>query len=370
MNPRTPILVVGHGVSATGFSRVLQGLLTQLVKDFEVHHLAPNYVGQAPELPWTLHANPSPIDRSGVSHLTNLVERIRPEFVLVLQDLWALPTYLKALRPYRKNLGVIAYCPVDNRILNAKSLAWLPRVNKLVLYTRFAERAVASCLDELRLEDPDFPQVDLAVIPHGNCTDLFYPLPDRDIETPAPQRRAAARHLLFPDRTFPEDSFVVLNASRNQPRKRIDITLEGFARFVRDKPERVYLYLHMGMREIGWDVFGLAHRLGIQDRLLVTTRSRDHPSVSVERLNLIYNACDVGVNTTCGEGWGLASFEHAATGAAQIVPRHSSCAELWADSAVMLEPVAAGRMGLNLEASIVSPEDLADCARAALHGPR
>ncbi|HEX8187172.1 MAG TPA: hypothetical protein VF586_02405, partial [Pyrinomonadaceae bacterium] len=38
------------------------------------------------------------------------------------------------------------------------------------------------------------------------------------------------------------------------------------------------------------------------------------------------------------EGWGLPSFEHAATGAAQVVPRHSACAELWEGSGVLVEP--------------------------------
>ena len=39
----------------------------------------------------------------------------------------------------------------------------------------------------------------------------------------------------------------------------------------------------------------------------------------------------MGVNTSQKEGWGLVSFEHAATGGAQIVPRHTACAELWDD---------------------------------------
>jgi D-inositol-3-phosphate glycosyltransferase len=42
--------------------------------------------------------------------------------------------------------------------------------------------------------------------------------------------------------------------------------------------------------------------------------------VDDRQLNLLRNACDVGINTSMGEGWGLAGFEHGATGAAQIVP--------------------------------------------------
>jgi hypothetical protein len=55
-------------------------------------------------------------------------------------------------------------------------------------------------------------------------------------------------------------------------------------------------------------------------------------------LNLLYNACDVGINTSMGEGLGLVSFEHGAAGAAQIVPAHSACAELWDKRAEMIQP--------------------------------
>jgi glycosyltransferase involved in cell wall biosynthesis len=36
-------------------------------------------------------------------------------------------------------------------------------------------------------------------------------------------------------------------------------------------------------------------------------------------INNMYNACDVGINTCLGEGFGLCNFEHASLGAAQVV---------------------------------------------------
>jgi hypothetical protein len=49
----------------------------------------------------------------------------------------------------------------------------------------------------------------------------------------------------------------------------------------------------------------------------------------IDKLNLVYNTCDVGVNTCIGEGWGLVNFEHAATRTAQIVPDHTSLKEIF-----------------------------------------
>jgi len=61
----------------------------------------------------------------------------------------------------------------------------------------------------------------------------------------------------------------------------------------------------------------------------MTTQTEGPPNVSVDTLNTIYNACDVGVNTCKGEGWGLVNFEHAACGVPQVVPDHTSCKEIF-----------------------------------------
>src|SRR5205085_11032699 len=124
-----------------------------------------------------------------------------------------------------------------------------------------------------------------------------------------------------------------LNANRNQRRKRVDVTMRAFARFASARP-RALLYLHMGMRDLGCDVLALARSLGIEDRVITTTAAAAHPHVPDEVLSLIYNACEVGVNSAVAEGFGLVSFEHAAAGAAQLVPAGGACAELWDGAAL------------------------------------
>jgi glycosyltransferase involved in cell wall biosynthesis len=139
--------------------------------------------------------------------------------------------------------------------------------------------------------------------------------------------------------------------------------MRGFAQFARSRPD-AWLYLHMGMRDLGVDVLEMAASLGIADRLLVTTSGADRPVVPDERLNLIYNACDVGVNTAAAEGWGLVSFEHAATGAAQVVPGHGASEELWRDVALLL-PTSVDDRGRQ----VAAPSAVAD-ALARLYDDR
>jgi len=156
------------------------------------------------------------------------------------------------------------------------------------------------------------------------------------------------------------EAFIVLNANRNMPRKRIDLTMQGFAQFARDKPANVKLYLHMATEDSGWNVLILARRYGIFDRLIMTQADNRRPQFSDEQLNLLYNACDVGITTTTGEGWGMVSFEHAATRAAQIVPRHTSLADLWKGAAEFIEPAFELTYPGNLtEAHLVTPQAVA-----------
>jgi glycosyltransferase involved in cell wall biosynthesis len=126
----------------------------------------------------------------------------------------------------------------------------------------------------------------------------------------------------------------------------------------------------MGMRDLGCDVLGLADELGIADRLITTTRSAAHPHVPDAQLNLIYNACDVGLNTAAAEGFGLVSLEHAAAGAAQVVPDRGACAELWGGAGVLASPAAvAGALGRLHDDPLLLEEVSAQCyARATAPG--
>ncbi len=116
----------------------------------------------------------------------------------------------------------------------------------------------------------------------------------------------------------------------------------------------------MGLQDIGWNVLELAQRYGISDRLLLTYPEGNIPDFDATKLNQVYQACDVGLNTSTGEGWGLVCFEHAATGAAQVMTAHDAARELWGDAALCIEPIAQlwNPDDLSLEA-LVSPQDVA-----------
>ena len=362
------ILIIGDAVARTGFARVIRSIFSPLQGDFDLHQLATRYDGQPHDYPWHLYPAGKGKSVYGYDQIVPLIEQIKPAIAFLLYDIPFQVPYLEQLRKASTLPKIVMYAPVEAGPIAPEILQRLEGVSRYVLFTDYGRSEIAASLARVRAQQPDFQFPELEVIPHGVDTDRFYPLGDDNGEIPA--RRLAARRAMKFDDDEHLSAFIVLNANRNMPRKRIDLTMQGFAEFARDKPANVKLYLHMATEDTGWNVAILAKRYGIYDRLMMTRADNVRPQFSDEQLNLLYNACDVGINTTTGEGWGMVSFEHAATRAAQIVPRHTSLVELWSGAAEFIEPVMKLTYPGNLtEGHIVTPQRVA-AALERLYGDR
>ena len=344
-NPPSPILVVGSYVPGSGFARVMSHVIAGIRSVYAVHYFGIDHDGP-PRLDCGVQVHPgggTPADPHGLQRLRDLVTAVRPRLVFILHDLRFQVRYLSALEPFLGELKVVTYTPLDGEILSWRELHPLRFVDHCVFYTRHGQQGVGRFLADWQENEGPARAPAFTIIPHGVDTSTFHPWPGSVADHFAGDGRLRAKQAVFPEEKDLADSFIVLNANRPALRKRIDLTLAGFARFARGKPANVKLYLHH-TKMTPWlqaQLLEAAAHLGIRDRVLVNPIVDGKSEVDDERLNLIYNACDVGVNTTMGEGWGLVSFEHAATGAPQIVPRHTACAELWEGAAAFLESVAA-----------------------------
>jgi len=344
------ILITGDAVAPTGFARVIRSIFEPLREHYELHQLATRYNGGPHNYPWTLHPTGKGEDRYGFDRIAPLIAEIQPRIVFLLYDIPFQAPYLERLRKAVPPPKIVFYSPVEAGPIAPEIMQRLGGISRYVVFTEYGRREIEAALRSVREDDPAFQFPELDVIPHGVATEKFFPLPDK----------AEARQRMKLDDAEHRDAFIVLNANRNMPRKRIDLTMQGFALFAKDKPANVKLYLHMATEDTGWNVLILAKRYGIFDRLIMTQADNSRPTFSDEQINYLYNACDVGINTTTGEGWGMPSFEHAATRAAQIVPRHTSLADLWKDAAEFIDPVMTLTYPGNLtHAHLVTPEGVA-----------
>lgn len=355
---RKRILWIGDAVAATGFARVNHSIIKHLDYrydggEYEIHHLGINY-----------HGDPHPYKHSiypattiftphqlGFKRIKTLYKGLKPDMVFILNDVWTFQKYFQLLPDDAK---IVVYFPIDAIPLQFN---WFePMIKRhdegnlaLTAYTKFGKAAVkAAC-----------PGLDVTAIPHGIDKDKFYPV-DMD---------EARVHLAG----LKGDEWAILNLNRNQPRKRIDITIKGFAKFAEGKPPNVKLYLHMALRDAGWDIVDLINRYNLGDRLIISHLhlSAVNP-VTTKQLNYIYNGCNVGINTSLGEGWGLPSWEHSACGRVQIVPNHSACAELYKSGRGILVPVDRWITHIdrvNTEGGLVHEDDVAKAMQRAYEHP-
>jgi D-inositol-3-phosphate glycosyltransferase len=307
------ILYCGDCNVQTGFGRVAENLLPALAKEHEIHVLAVNYWGDPHDMPFSLYpAMVGGSDPFGSHRLPELIARVQPDLVFAVNDIWVLKMLWDRARPYKEQFGFkwYGYFPVDSYGFFPEVFHGCEEWDGMGTYTKFG-------LEEVRKAGCKLP---CDVIAHGIDRATFFPI----------DRNEARQEL-----GIPEDQFIVFNGNRNQPRKRIDLTIKAFIEFALDKPD-ARLWLNMGVKDQGWDIVSLFKRMArdygysAEGKLILTSKDFDTTRcLPVERLNMVYNACDIGINTCIGEGWGLVNFEHAATRTAQLVPDHTSLAEIF-----------------------------------------
>tara|TARA_Y100000389_G_scaffold11533_2_gene10606 strand:- start:2825 stop:4225 length:1401 start_codon:yes stop_codon:yes gene_type:complete len=179
--------------------------------------------------------------------------------------------------------------------------------------------------------------------PHGFDENIYYPI-DMEIA-----------RLYF---KLPLDDFLVLNLNRNQPRKRWDTTMIAWSKFI----ERHYFENVINKNEdinikkniklvIGTSMNGYWDLLDILENEIKFTNvpwdyakntifSIENPQQLSDRdINLLYNACDIGLNTADGEGFGLCGFEGAGLGKPQISSYVGGMREFLSDEySILIKP--------------------------------
>jgi glycosyltransferase involved in cell wall biosynthesis len=311
------VLYCGDAFVQTGFGRVAEYLLPALAEKHEVHVLATNYHGDHDEEAIKYKTYPAMVhgsDPFGSHRIAELVQTIKPDLVWVTNDLWVAISLWGAVKSLRETIPFkfFVYTPIDSYGIFPELNDPVGEWDGLATYTEFGKEELV----KMGYEKP------IAVIPHGTDFTKFFPI------DPLECRRELG---------VPEDTFIVFNGNRNQPRKRIDLTIKSFIDFAKDKPD-ARLWLNMGAKDMGWEIIPLFKRVARDagydpaGKLILTSpHFSTHNCLPIEKLNKVYNCADIGINTCIGEGWGLVNTEHAATGVAQVVPDHTSLKEIFND---------------------------------------
>ncbi|HWS84589.1 MAG TPA: glycosyltransferase family 4 protein [Ktedonobacteraceae bacterium] len=156
--------------------------------------------------------------------------------------------------------------------------------------------------------------VESACIPLGVDTKLFQPPADKQV---------AKRALGY------EGKFVILSDARNHPRKMWPRTLEIFRRFADDKDD-VILHIHCDpdTPEYSYDLRSDIAFLNLTEKVCLTKDMSLFVGLPIEQIVQLYQAADVHLLSSVGEGFGLPTLQAAATGMVPLAADYTANQEL------------------------------------------
>jgi glycosyltransferase involved in cell wall biosynthesis len=327
-------------VARTGFGTVSKNIVKELKKSYGKNLLldiiAINYFGEPyfeDENTYVISARNNDVndDPFGRYFFLKILKETDYDGIFICQDLGTVISMIEVIEHIKtekkennkKLFKSIFYFPVDCRIIYDLTRK-LEFFDTLITYTEYGRKEMQRLRPELKVK----------VIPHGNSSRDFYPLPENEI-------------IDFRKEYFGEnaDKFIVTNINRNQPRKDIPNTIFGFIEAIKIWPNHLpkpFLYLHTHPKDpMGWDIRAIILQTDLveDEDYMLLPKKYEEGMAEIEIVNKIYNASDVYLTTTLGEGWGLGFSEAASCKIPIVAPYSTSFMEMseYGKNAYMLE---------------------------------
>ena len=204
-----------------------------------------------------------------------------------------------------------AWVPIDSAPVHQPNVTALKAARWVIAMSHFGEQ-------QLRVSG-----FNPLYVPHGIETDVYKPV----------DRQAAREEFTrFTERDI-RDKFVVMSVAANKgtpSRKNFAGMLEAFALFAADHPDALF-YLHTEASGVwqGEPIMTIAQTYGIADKVILPSQYAIVCGlVSPMLMNNLYNAADVFMLLSRGEGFGIPIVEAQSAGCPVIVTDFSASAEL------------------------------------------
>jgi hypothetical protein len=328
-----------HPNQGTGYARVANKLSNYLANTYEVTYFAfQNYPLQDikdryidPSIQFIDAFKEDPVSPKGFGDKVILpaFDEVKPDILFLYNDLSVCESILKILENAKhKTYQIITYLDLVYRWEDPERLHYLQtKVDKCFVFL--------DCWKKHLVEDFYWEPSKVEVLLHGIDTEDFKKKDTKTAKT---------------ELGFDEDDFIVLNLNRNSYRKQWCTTISAFINFLikTEFNPKVKLYCSCILKtDDGYDIQKLIEIECLKNKLnpekILNNHFFHNPTALFspeEKINLIYNASDVGLNTCCGEGFGLTNLEHGILGKPQIVSGVPALKETLGNHGIIIEPVA------------------------------
>lgn len=325
------VLWFGDAGCHTGFARVTHAIGDRLVSDYghDVHCLAVNHQGDYWDTKIKLYRPTKLLERDvyGKSRVIEMLGKVMPHVIVMLND----PAEVLGMlfnNGYDKDLmlakygHIISYLPIDG---HNHPPAWreLETYTTRVAMTKYGQSFM-----------PEAP-----LIYHGVDTNKFWPVAEKPIvtSTDVECKTKADCKVAF---GYSPDSFLVLRVDRNSGRKDFPATWSALLP-VMHRHSDIVVHFHCQGRgdAMGVDIPAVWSRdPTTRNRFYLPDMQNSFLGWDERDLNCLYNAADLFVTTSRGEGFGLTIAEALACGVPVIAQNVSAIPEVVGPGGILIEP--------------------------------
>ena len=364
------VLISTHIDQTTGYSKVSHNLIKQIgtlrpkVKTFHYgfqRHPKQASLRKYPEgvISYDAAANEDPKEEGfGFNKIHEYLEMVNPDVVMIYNDPLVIMKFIESMKHVRGESSYKLWIYVDQvygGIAQQLVDGIRNHADRIYCFTDIWKRAF--------LEYGSFP--DVRVLEHAVDPTVFSCVSEDT-------KREIRKNI-----GVSENAILILNANRNSQRKRLDLSIAGFVRLIERNPSAPYHLMiatninpktgaHYDLQRIFLEELKMRNLdMATHVRKLIMLDTAPPNVLTDESINQLYNAADIGINTSDGEGFGLCQLEHMYTGAPQIVTDIGSYRTFLNENVAEFVPVNgrcyfAGGMPFGLYAPLFEPDAIAD----------
>ena len=324
------ILIQGGSPTAmTGLARVTRSIAGELHKaghEVEVVGVNCRYLDQfRNDVPYLVYGNLKATGHEqGYELVKSLLNTGRYDRLLVINDVDIVDKFTKIVDNLEEGVPITTFIPVDTDYFTRNAVRWIN--------SKWVEHVVVMSKQGAKLVKEGLKGVlGKKVSAHwlGVDTEVFNPLSD-EVRNEVRKRFGLTEDMKF-----------IVNVNRHHYRKDLATTIKAYMKLESFCADKTALYIHCKIHDMGGDL--LQQTAGIMyagkkcdlpvtnsPRILFDTSLNYENKIGIPdvKLNEIYNAADLVVSSSLGEGFGLSTVEAMASMTPLLVPNNTAFTEL------------------------------------------
>jgi len=314
------LFVATHPSIGTGYGRVANKISNHLAnspgieviyfafQNYKTSQISDRFIDPRIKFYDSIDIEPETQSGMGLKALGSVIVDEKPDALFIYSDLTVTLSVMNEIPNGHIPDNLYSYLDIVYPWQNVRMYQKLQsyNFNRIWVFTEYWKRHLVN--------DLDFEPGQVVRMVHGIDTERFRDITDIDIKKSL---------------GLEPDDFLILNMNTNNERKCWDITIRAFIELLSREKMNPRLKLFCGGRRRahnGYDIPDIVLMECTRKRLDVSNVFENHILfnkrpflLTDEEVNILYNIGDVGLNTTCGEGFGLTTLEHLYFNKPQVV---------------------------------------------------